>query len=574
MAASLILAYWALYAIVAPVTVWDSHTYNLARLLLAERGGLFGNELWNDHRQQSFVWAFDAVHYPLLKIAWGVALPSFLCFVGVLVVVFLISRECSPTTPLCKGLTSSNELTRPKCSKGTSHRLIEAAERFGLSATGWWHCLSLLALPTLVFQATSTKNDVAILFGTLCWYYALLLWRREKRARYLVLMATSLSFGAGAKGIGLPLLVLLGIYSLYPLWRSRGAIQTFLISAAVSFALLGSTETYLNNWVKFGNPLGASHFVSYHRNEDGFKGASANLVRYLFGNVHLPHEIWEVAPAKFPSTQWLEDTCRRSLSVVGLKDAGHRRGFGEEHLQFRKMGWESSSDYGFLGTLAMLVSLATLLTGRWQGLSWRLAFAGFLSLGAICYFVPWMPWNNRFLLLPMVLFTLAFSHIVLNLTHRLPSARVGYLLLLLFCATVYPLYSYNKKPSDIRSSITNREELFLRERDGKKEMVDHLRSVLRADPGSILLLHAGEDAWVLPFLLLEGFDAQPVPNLTPRDFQEYRRANPNSTIVVLALEKSLDVGRYPGLYVGRSFKDYFSEYAHLYQTIPPEKSGK
>ena len=133
MAASLILAYWALYAIVAPVTVWDSHTYNLARLLLAERGGLFGNELWNDHRQQSFVWAFDAVHYPLLKIAWGVALPSFLCFVGVLVVVFLISRECSPTPPLCKGLTSSNELTRPKCSKGTSHRLIEAAERFGLS---------------------------------------------------------------------------------------------------------------------------------------------------------------------------------------------------------------------------------------------------------------------------------------------------------------------------------------------------------------------------------------------------------------------------------------------------------
>ena len=153
-------------------------------------GGLFGNELWNDHRQQSFVWAFDAVHYPLLKIGWGVAFPSFLCFVGVLVVVFLISRESRRPLRYVRA-SSSNELTRPKCSKGTSHRLIEAAERFGLSATGWWHCLSLLALPTLVFQATSTKNDVAILFGTLCWYYALLLWRREKRARYLVLMATN-----------------------------------------------------------------------------------------------------------------------------------------------------------------------------------------------------------------------------------------------------------------------------------------------------------------------------------------------------------------------------------------------
>ena len=572
-AASLILAYWTLYAIVAPVTVWDSHTYNLARLLLAERGGLFGNELWNDHRQESFVWAFDAVHYPLLKIGWGVALPSFLCFIGVLVMVFLLFRE-SRRNLRFERVPSSNELARPESSRATSHRLIETAERFGLGAIGWWYGLSLLALPTLVFQATSTKNDVAVLFAMVCWFYALWLWRQEKRGWYLVIMAMSLSFGAGAKGIGLVLFALLGVYSLYPLWGSRGAIRTFLFSAIVSFALLGSTETYINNWIEFRNPLGASHFVSYHRNEDGFKGASANLVRYLFGNVHLPHEIWEAAPAKFPSAQWLENTCRNFLSAVSLKDAGHRRGFGEEHLQFRKMGWESSSDYGFLGTLAMMVSLVTLLTGRWRTISWRLAFAGFISLGIISYFVPWMPWNNRFLLLPMVLFTLAFSHIVLNLTHRLPLARIGYLFLLLSCATVYPLYSYNKKPSDIRSSITNREGLFLKERDGKMEMVDHLRSLLRTDPNSILLLHAGEDAWVLPFLLLEGFNAQPVPNLTPQDFQQIRRTNPNSKIVVLTLEKSLDVGRYPGLYAERSFKDYFSNYAHLYQTIPADRWEK
>src|SRR5271163_2895101 len=55
-----LLAYWAIYTLVVPVTTWDGQTYNVARLLLARYGGFFGNKVWNTEHQDSFPWAFDA----------------------------------------------------------------------------------------------------------------------------------------------------------------------------------------------------------------------------------------------------------------------------------------------------------------------------------------------------------------------------------------------------------------------------------------------------------------------------------------------------------------------------------
>ena len=80
----LLAAYWAVFVLVTPVTVYDSHTYNLARLMLAEHGGMFADGIWNTQRQVIFPWSFDAIHYPFLKLVrgFGVALPSFMCMVG------------------------------------------------------------------------------------------------------------------------------------------------------------------------------------------------------------------------------------------------------------------------------------------------------------------------------------------------------------------------------------------------------------------------------------------------------------------------------------------------------------
>ena len=118
-----VLAYWGVFSLVAPVMNWDSQSYNLSRLYYVHQHGLFGNIAWSDARQVFFPWAFDAIHYPFLPLLRGYCLPSFACFVGVLIIVY---------------------------------RVVSVART---SVTAWWCCLSLLAMPTQIFQEVCKNND-------------------------------------------------------------------------------------------------------------------------------------------------------------------------------------------------------------------------------------------------------------------------------------------------------------------------------------------------------------------------------------------------------------------------------
>ena len=132
-----ILVYWGIYALIAPVTNSDSHVYDLARLSVVERAGFWQASAWNSIRQVIFPWTFDAIHYPFLKAGWGFALPSFLAFLGLLIIIF--------------------ELIAPKSG----------------SKAALWSVLTLLTMPTLMLQATTTKNDLVIAFGVGCWLYSI-----------------------------------------------------------------------------------------------------------------------------------------------------------------------------------------------------------------------------------------------------------------------------------------------------------------------------------------------------------------------------------------------------------------
>ena len=58
------LGYWALFALLAPVMTVDSQMYNLARIHLVAEGGLFGNALFTSVFHVIMPWGFDAVHLP------------------------------------------------------------------------------------------------------------------------------------------------------------------------------------------------------------------------------------------------------------------------------------------------------------------------------------------------------------------------------------------------------------------------------------------------------------------------------------------------------------------------------
>ncbi len=133
------------------------------------------------------------------------------------------------------------------------YRLVKAG--YG-EAAAWWCCFSMLALPTLVYQATTTKNDCAIVFGIACWFYALRFWNLQKHPVYLGLMALALGFTAGAKSSGVPLAVILSAYTLWRIGWNRRALVQFGGFLAAALFLMGSTETYINNIKVYKHILG------------------------------------------------------------------------------------------------------------------------------------------------------------------------------------------------------------------------------------------------------------------------------------------------------------------------------
>ena len=156
-----LLLYWGTSSLLLPVTTSDCQVYNLARLSVAERAGFWQADAWNSIRQVTYPWTFDAVHYLFLKTGWGFGIPSFLAFLGLLVIVFQL-----------------------------------VALSYGEYAA-LWSILTLLSMPTLMLQATTTKNDLAVVFGAGCWIYSLVRFRRSRNNFFLFTAALSLAFSCG-----------------------------------------------------------------------------------------------------------------------------------------------------------------------------------------------------------------------------------------------------------------------------------------------------------------------------------------------------------------------------------------
>jgi len=467
----LLVVYWAAYALVVPVTIWDSHAYNLARLLIANHGGLFGNTGWNSDRQVAFPWSFDAVHYPFLFLGWGYALPSFACFVGVMLIVFRVVK------------TRYNE------------------------RTAWYCCLAMLALPTVLFQASSTKNDLGMVFGVACWFYAMWRYQQEKLQRFLALGAIGLSFAAGAKTFGLFFFAALSAYTVWLLRYSPRLVARFVGFSLVSFILLGSVEIYVNNQRTFGNLIGSPHIAS-HRNADGFNGTVANLVRYVIGSTDIG---LDVGNRQSPFAAQLETVCRSVLKLMHLENVGYRPDFNDANLQFVKTEWESTTDFGPLGTLSLWMAVYMLLQRPARDDLRRICMAGLLSLLLLCATVGWMPWNMRFLMLPFLLFTLATTIFLTGPEARGLVGQRVFLLLALGSAILFPLYSFNKSPRDLWRSVTMREWMTVKERPGMAEIIDDVDGRHELIGQTPVVLSAGGNSWVLPILQMRDLRIIPSP---------------------------------------------------------------
>ena len=467
----LALSYWGVFSAVSPVTNSDAQVYNLARLAIAENAGFWQSFAWNSDRQVFFPWAFDAVHYPLLKLGRGAALPSFLCFLGAAYITY---------------------------------RLVAATRS---RDTAKWCVAALLAMPSIVLQASTAKNDIIILFTVACWFYALYRYHFEQRKWLLAVAALSLALMAGSKTSGVPLCGLLLLATLWHL-RTRWRIGLqFLLFFGIFLPLFGSVETYILSWQIYHNPCGPTEVIKDHSNRSGIRGALANFVRYYIGNLSLG-----VDDAHHQSglTAVLEQTCRSFLHFVRLRNVGYRSDFNDTKLIFSKSGGDAGSDFGLVGALGMVASTIFLLTRHATSCIWKLSAAGFFTMFLTCYTVAWMPWNARFLLVSFAVFAVALTIDVFSEPGRSRAVQRLYGSVIIVSALTVPLGSLNRRPTDLKVAIEHKEDLMFSERPALKQVWSGIRKIRSTNENQRWYLVAGGDSWTLPFLMIDRIEWRPV----------------------------------------------------------------
>jgi dolichyl-phosphate-mannose-protein mannosyltransferase len=488
-----VLAYWGVIALIAPVTNSDSQVYNLARLSVAERAGFWQATAWNSVRQVVFPWTFDAVHYPFMKIGWGFALPSFLAFLGMLIIIF--------------------ELVAPK---------------FG-PKVALWSILTLLAMPTLMLQATTTKNDLVIAFGVGCWLYSLVRFRRSQNTFFLFTAALSLAFTMGCKTSAIPICAILILGTGWVLRKQLRSALWFALFFGPLLLLFGSIETYLLSWRVYHDPLGPPPFVNAHTNQDGIRGATANFIRYYMANISAGIDGID---CRSGLPQFLEEKCRLLLGSLDLGNAGCRTDFRDANTPFLKDGSDSGSDYGLVGFLALIVSSVVVWRVRFRKLYWILDAAGFALMAIICFTTVWMPWNARFLCLSFILFGLSLVMVIFESPNDRSWKQMTLGLIIIWSAISLPMHCGQRKPLDFWNAFFARTELSFKQRSEIKQVYADVLS-LRTNNMDTWFLVAAENSWILPFLAPPRMDWQ----LTPRWDQVLRArqglAEPNEAFALV-----------------------------------------
>ena len=462
--------YWCFFALFTPVTLWDSNTYNIARLEVFARGGFWHNATFNDPRQIYMTWTFDSVHLLFRYLNFGESLPSFACFTGTLLVIYNVLL----------------------------YRVKES--------TLWIICASMFAMPCLMFQATSTKPELAICFCLAMWVYALIRYSESPSWWYLAWGALAIGFAAGSKATGLiisPFLILGGIWCSR---KSKKDILTFIVLLCVAFLLFGSPEIYLNNYFIFKNVLGPTS--SDLRNRDGLGGALATFIRYVFANSSFGYESFFYNKPDFYS--FWESLCRKVLALFHLSNKGLMYQWffelNDSNIRFLRDGTENNSDYGLIGSISIWFSLLfVVINARTRSAIWYVISFGLLYLAMISVGIGWFLWTNRYLVAPFFCFVIGFIFTLENSKHKISKYFVRAVIIV--SISLAPFTSFNRGPKDISEMVNDRLNFQLKERPTLKPIFAALTSISNSlDHRAKLQLYAGEDSWILPVFEIKNFE--------------------------------------------------------------------
>ena len=294
-------------------------------------------------------------------------------------------------------------------------------------------CLIIAGLPQLFLQSWIAKNNIFTASAAMFCLLAVSRLIDKPTSRNLFLVMLGLMFGLSAKTTFLAFLLPFSIFFGVSVLRRYG-IRIWIVqirkywywwlAGLIPLMVLSQLWLFIHNHIVWGSWAGPIGFVAFHKNQDGFLGGIANLIRFSFQFIDflsITHIILDKA-ADFSVVNALKSIYDTVVyPIVG--DAGL-----QSKLPF-SMIWRTHQSHGGFGPFGLLVIIPAILVS----LRTRPTFSRNVALTLIsflfifCMSSAWSAYKIRML----VIFFACSGPCVSNFFDRLTIKKRGKKLLFL-----------------------------------------------------------------------------------------------------------------------------------------------
>jgi len=261
-----------------------------------------------------------------------------------------------------------------------------------------------LTLPMIVLQSTTTQNDLTVGAMAAAMVFLLLVGLKTQHQGLLVLSGLAMGLALGMKYTAFMVLPGLGVGLGYVILTRRPRpwrrLCFWAAACLAGFMALGAFN-FVQNWVRFGHPLGRASILKYNVNEsnpgswDLIRSNMARDVYSLMDFTGVPPPIVEAA-----APAW-QRAGRAVFSALGLPPDSQRLSARQNFFYFQTNTTMASDAGGFFGPLGFLLWLPLVAYWLVAGLIKRdarfipaMAFAGFMAvIGAA---QAWGPYRGRY----------------------------------------------------------------------------------------------------------------------------------------------------------------------------------
>ncbi len=405
---SILWIYLFCLAVLSPPSNWDSMTYNLARILLFQQEQSLFLTNYSSESQAIFPVGNDILHHSFLRFYsdYGIGIFSFIAYLIICFGTYALGRRYA----------------KPQ------HALIAT--------------LVIASLPGLVLQSTTTKNDIGTATVAVICFILINRILTKINVEDLVLLPITLAFGVSVKttfmAFGAPFMFVFSIlllkkYNWKYLLQIVKEYKLYFILSILPILIFFPFFNFYHNYHLLGTWQGSEGFSNFHKQIDGFRGTSGNIVRYLLQTIDFlapVEETFKVITGKifnqqgFTITDVLVDFYNQYLYPIfenkGIMKSSYFPIMSNNNGLLFFIIRYNDNDHSWYGPFAFFLIIPSLIFALIKGDLYLKA----VSFNLIFYFVflcnqiAWQPWANRF-------FSLFFASSGITIAYLLSQLKIN-----------------------------------------------------------------------------------------------------------------------------------------------------